>query len=67
MSVMIGVMIVVMVIGFFGFGHHHIMTGVHGKEKQEMMEHHNKEEGLHEGPEKKSDEGVKKDISSTEK
>lgn len=34
MSVVMGVMVVLMVVGFLGFGHHHGMMGGHDKENQ---------------------------------
>lgn len=46
MSVVMGVMVVLMIVGFLGFGHHHGMMGGHDKEdhKEESVIHdHNKE------------------------
>ncbi|MBI5588117.1 MAG: hypothetical protein HY889_07105 [Deltaproteobacteria bacterium] len=46
MGVVMGVMIIIMAVGFLGFGHHHNMMGGHGKEEQKnesTIHDHNKE------------------------
>ncbi|MBI5328044.1 MAG: hypothetical protein HZB80_07125 [Deltaproteobacteria bacterium] len=46
MSIVMGVMIVFMVAGFFGFGMHHSMMGGRGKEEQKqekVLHEHDKE------------------------